>query len=531
MGVTNFQPYIKKVYAKACKKTFNVEYDNLYIELNHVLHRVCYLSKDTNDLLAKCRDYLNGIILTVKPKKRLILAADGAAPLAKMLLQRKRRSDSVKTLEENEFNSNKTLSLNLTPGTNFMMNLEESLEGLVEYVKNKFHIEVTCLITDSNEGEIKIKHHINKLQRKNPTDTHIVYSADSDVILILFTCDDLSKIYQIINNNTIIHFGTLYDEHIEKFGFTKNVKNDFVFINLMMGNDYLPKVASFKLEAVWDAYKLIGRNRPNGMISIDKDIAKDITLDPIFIHDLLYISCKNMTTRAKHFEISELHDDLYDKYVEGIYWCFGMYVTGKCSNYQYIYDHKKGPHITGVMLSLIYHNKIQLTSTPAIDIDLYGILLIPEKAQSLLSKEQIMISQKLVKKNPVIYEENRCDKCKNYIKHISKLNKECKLYDSDSNERFDASKRLGKLRKEYTCHKDTHETLTIDMISVISKNFLKIRETLRDTQDLGSDSGSDFNSDSGSGSESAKKHKGNKKVIELYNPNAKRENVFKKKLF
>lgn len=512
MGVSNFQPYIKKVYNKACQKKFNVTYDNLYIDLNHVLHHVCYLSKDKEDLLARTRDYLKGIITTIKPKKRVILAADGAAPLAKMILQRKRRLDTVKLLE-GDLDPKKNLNLNLTPGTEFMMKLEHSLTGFVNYVKEKYSVDVTTLITDTDEGEIKIKHHLQKIQKKNPDDTHAVYSGDSDVILILFTCVDLSKIYQMINKDTIIHFGTMYDEHVEKFGKTDNTKNDFVFVNLMMGNDYLPKVSFLKLEAVWDAYKIVSRNRPNGMCSIND---MQITLDPIFVHDLLYIATKGV---AKHmvqrFKVHDLCDASYRNYVQGLYWCFGMYTSGNCSNYKYIYEHETSPHVVGTMLSLIHYSTYTITVTDAIDVDLYGILLIPEKAKTLLSKEQNLIADKLVKKHPIIYEEGRCNKCKNFSKLLSKLNKECKLFDSESDEKFDLSKRIGKLQKQFATHKTSHETLSINVIDKIAKNFIKIREELRESMSLGSESDDDSN----------------KQVIEVYNPASSKAKLPKKKLF
>ena len=512
MGVTNFQPYIKKTYKKACQKNFDVVYDNLYIDLNHVLHHVCYVSKDKEELLARFKDYLKGLITMIKPKKRVILAADGAAPLAKMILQRKRRLDSIKALE-GDLDPKKNLNLNLTPGTEFMMKLEQALTGFVNYVKEKFSVEVLTLIVDADEGEIKIKHQLQKLQKKNPTETHVVYSGDSDVILILFTSEDLSKIYQVINKDMMIHYGTMYNEHIAQFGKTENAKNDFVFINLMMGNDYIPKVSFLKLENVWDAYKIVAKNRPKGLVWRD---STNVSIDPIFIHDLLYTACKGVARHMiQRFKFTDLNDGSYTNYVQGLYWCFGMYTTGVCSNYRYIYEHGTSPHVIGTMLSLMKYDSYTITSTSSIDVDLCGILLIPEKAKGLLSREQNLIAEKLAKNHPIIYEEGRCDDCKKYSKALSKLNKEYKLYDSDSDERFDVSKRLAKLNKQFSTHKETHEKLTINIIDAISKNFVKIRDNLRETMSLDSDSQDDSNG----------------QIIEIYKPGAGRTNSFKKKLF
>ena len=164
----------------------------------------------------------------------MILASDGPAPLAKLLLQRKRRLDMIKLVDQDQINVTENLSLNLSPGTDFMLNLEKHLTGFIQYVKTKYNVEVFTLINDSDEGEIKIRHELQKIQNKNATDTHIVYSGDSDVILLLFTCNNLKYVYQALNKDMIISFGKFYDVHVEKFGSTEFTKYDFVLINLWL---------------------------------------------------------------------------------------------------------------------------------------------------------------------------------------------------------------------------------------------------------------------------------------------------------
>ena len=396
MGIHNFQPYIKKEYPESWKNKFNVTYDNLYIDLNYILHNVCYLSKDKNDLLERFKDYLRGIIVRFNPKKRLILVGDGVAPLAKMILQRKRR------IAKN--NDEENLSLNLTTGTQFMMELESSLYGFIQYIKEKYKIEVLTYITDTDEGEIKIRKHLDRIHESCPNDTHIVYSGDSDMILILFTCANISNIYLALDKNNIIHLGKLYDIHIEKYGNIVNAKNDFVFINLMLGNDYIPKIAYVKINTLWDSYKIVSKNRNSGLVSYSNNT---VSIDPIFIHDLLYITSKQILPHfLKRFKLSDIKNKLYSNYIEGINWCFSMYVNGKCSDYRYIYQYKS-PHITGMMLSLIRYNTYIVKHSLAIDIELYGILLIPARSNYLLSSNQLMIIDQLIKKHPIIYNEEK----------------------------------------------------------------------------------------------------------------------------
>lgn len=531
MGIQNFQPFIKKVYGNACSNKWNdVKYDNLYVDLNHVLHHVCYLSSDTKDLLSRFMDYLRGIIRTISPKKRVILAADGPAPLAKMILQRKRRLDSVKLSDD--IDAKKKLNLNLTPGTEFMMNLEKSLAGFIKYVNNTYNVQVITMITDPDEGEIKIKYQLQKMEKRYPDETHIVYSGDSDMILLLFTCDDLSKVYQALTKDTIIHFGTMYDIHIEKYGKTDSTKYDFVFINLLMGNDYLPKVALIKLENLWEAYKTIAITLNHGII---KREGVKITVDPVFINDLLYTSTKKSPKHiVNRFKLSDVKDGSYEGYVQGLYWCFGMYATGNCSNYKYIYEHTGTIHPQGVGLAIAAMSSYEIIRTKAIDVDLYGILLIPEKANQLLSKEQNVIVKELVKKHPIIYEEGRCKKCNEMSKKISDLNSQQRQLrksnrpseddddmteDEKSNDEnketlTQLSKQIGRVCKQFTVHRETHGKLTFEKIEDISKTFVNIRREVRESNSKKHN----FDNDDG-------------EVVEEYKPFAAQTKLLKRKLF
>lgn len=482
MGIINFQQYIKKQYSKSCKsKWTGVSYDNLYIDMNHVLHHVCYVSKDIQDFLIRIKDYLHSIIVSNIPKKRIYLAADGVAPMAKMMLQRKRRLDMVKTLD-GDIDLKKNISLNLTPGTEFMSNLEKELSGFIKYVKEQYKIEVITSITEANEGEIKVRQYLQKLQKKYPDDTHLVYSGDSDVILLLFTCTDLSKIYQIVDKNTIIHFGTLLDLHREIFGKTDSDKLDFVFINLLMGNDYLPKVSYLKLENIWLAYKSVSKKKTKGMVILNRG---NIQIDQLFVYDLFNTATKSIPAHLlRRYQNNDLHALYYTNYINGLYWCFGMYATGFCVDYRYIYDHNTSPHVYGVMWSIIFNKNYTIAKSTYIDVDLYGILLIPEKGRALLSKEQNLIAEKLIKKHAVIYDEGRCVKCKNYSKFLSKLQKESKyqkICKIESTVKSENSEQITKLKKEFASHRETHEKLSADKIDIITKDFVIMRDKLRET--------------------------------------------------
>lgn len=536
MGIKDFQPYIKKTYPDACSSSFVNHCDNLYVDLNWVLHHVCYTSTSVEDMLDRLRDYLRVLVAGTKPKKRLILAADGPAPLAKMILQRRRRLESIKTLNDEEIELEKKLNLYLSPGTEFMSGLEKSLKGFITYINQTYSIDVLTYIIDSDEGELKIKYHLQKIQNKNPPETHVVYSGDSDMILLLFTCSDLSKIYQIVNKNLTIDFGKLYCTHVQKFGSTDSTKNDFVLINLLMGNDYLPKVVGISIDTVWRVYGELTEIYPRGLVKYE-DLK--LTVDPLFFHDLLYIVSKNTKKYIMdRFSISDLRLPLYNDYVQGLYWCFGVYVTGVCCDYRYMYDYTSSPHIVGAMMTILHQNTYTIVKSVSIDADLYGILLIPEKAKSLLSKEQNMIAERLAIVHPLIYEEERCVKCKKYSKNILKLKETYKTFkrnssdssdevdvcndnhlnDNHSNdnnnddERIIVKKQITKICKEFNIHREKHTTLSKEKIESLTKDFIKIREELRETMSIYDNTDSDTE-------------------CRKYVPHSKQSSLLKKKLF
>src|SRR5437763_1786746 len=90
-------------------------------------------------------------------------------------------------------------------------------------------------------------------------------------------------------------------------------------------------------------------------------------------------------------------------------------------------------------------------------------------------------------KHQIIYEEERCLKCKNYYKHLSNLNKRIKLYEHNSDENLNITKQISKLSSNFSRHKESHNKLSADKIDSIVKEFILIREELRETISLDMD--------------------------------------------
>jgi hypothetical protein len=530
MGIKDYVKFVKKEYSRACKKRWLNRYDNLYIDLNHALHHVCYQSHSPKEILSKIKSYLNDVINNYRPTQRVYIGADGPAPIAKMVLQRRRRYDKVKTLKsDEELNLAKNLSLNFTPGTEFMLNLADELSHFSSYLSIVYGVVVELDIETDDEGEVKIRRKIEEDQKKKPNLSAIVYSGDADMILLLASLRRLQNVYQIIDRYTILSFGRLYNIHIQKFSKGNSyrlvedkidrikrkqtsVKSDFIFINLLFGNDYLPKILYIKFENIWKAYSELAPYYPEGLVKYERE-ERQITIDREFMFRLLdKTTGMNKVNYDNKFKLDTLTSSdltLYADYMQGVAWCFDMYASGVCADYRYIYDHSKPPHYDGIILQVMARNTYAVPQTTSIDSDLYGILLIPEKAKALLSEKQKSLSEQLVESHPIIYEEERCQTCSNFSKSLSTYNKQANILRSDSTTESDLidydlmnedevssdpdefadpetravmkEEILEKIRDSnirYAKHRATHDALTLRQIEKIEDTFSQISYTV-----------------------------------------------------
>ncbi|RIB04863.1 putative 5-3 exonuclease, partial [Gigaspora rosea] len=152
--------------------------DNFYIEMNEIIHENLVTNVEAEIFSAIC-DYVNELVLMVKPKKLIFIAVDGVAPRAKMNEQRNRRF--IKT-SSGEFDSN-----SVTPGTKFMENLSTHFK---EFIHNKIKNDevwksVKIIYSGHDvpgEGEHKIIKHICNSKSKSESDC--IYGRDSDLILL-----------------------------------------------------------------------------------------------------------------------------------------------------------------------------------------------------------------------------------------------------------------------------------------------------------------------------------------------------------
>jgi hypothetical protein len=418
MGIDGFHKWIEKEYGEIyldIKNTNNI-YHHLYIDLNYLLHICHYNSNNEVHLINKMSVVLLDICKRVCPVKSVNLFCDGTAPFAKMLIQRERRNKN-KHSDEDIFRT----TLNFTPGTQFIEKIPIKLEKSINIIKKYFNVKVNIDSINPGESEIKIKKELIENYKKNIKDKHILVTNDADVVLIL-SADDTYKNTNILINDKVIPINKLLEKHFKKYNCDIN-NLDFVFLNLLLGNDYIPKVRELSLNKIWDSYSL---NIEKYKYLIKKEKEKYIFNKQLLI-DILN-DCIGKIGKTKIIKNNKIYDnELYKNYFDGVIWTLQMYNEGKCTNYEYICNSNKPIDILNLIIYLYdyeidKYNYLHLEPIPSI---LCGILLLPKNAQELINKKYKKFMEDVEVKK--IYDEN----FKISIDFIKKIKNKFKLYEDE----------------------------------------------------------------------------------------------------
>lgn len=218
---------------------------------------------------------IDDMILRLKPEY-VYIAIDGVAPMGKILQQRQRRykylfDKKIKLIEEKINNDSKFMqtneeieyttkeginvsfkpisSIELTPGTDYMERIHESM---VKYLEELAKSNIKCIYSsyhEPGEGEHKILQYIKKnVDSKN---TIIVYGLDADLLFLALSTGIEYNLFvmreQQIFSNTEPDFDDYIDyNYVEIAQLHKIIQNlnintdDFIVICYLVGNDFLP---------------------------------------------------------------------------------------------------------------------------------------------------------------------------------------------------------------------------------------------------------------------------------------------------
>lgn len=187
MGIPYYFYTLTQKYNNILADTLPLQPDIYCIDFNGIIHTVAQdiikqHTKDIDDrIIEAVWKKIEYYIDTIKAKK-YIICADGVAPLAKMVQQRKRRYLSVyKNKLDNICISWDTNAI--TPGTNFMQKMNAYIKKQIRYCSS--YTTIIYSGSDENgEGEHKI---FDKLLVETNTDNNnviIINGLDADLIIL-----------------------------------------------------------------------------------------------------------------------------------------------------------------------------------------------------------------------------------------------------------------------------------------------------------------------------------------------------------
>jgi 5'-3' exonuclease len=309
MGIPSYFSYIIKNYPQIIQKfsNNNLKIDNLYLDCNSIIYDLYYkiisddLSEESTNILIvnlikNVCSKIDYYIHLIKPSKKLLIAFDGVAPLAKLEQQRSRRYKSAyqNAISKTIYNNLKPDPWNtasITPGTKFM-------EDLSIYIKNyfndasKYNLETIINSTSDiyGEGEHKIFEYIrdNSIEHKN--ETTVIYGLDADLIMLsinhltickqIYLFRETPHFVQSINKDidpnenyllnipelskSILLYMNNDDENIINECIHNNTINnkihDYIFLSFFLGNDFLPHFPALNIrtggmDKLLNAYK------------------------------------------------------------------------------------------------------------------------------------------------------------------------------------------------------------------------------------------------------------------------------------
>ena len=281
MGIPSYFKHIIKQYGDIFTSIQScAEVHNLYIDSNSVIYdalrRLTFGEQEMNDqfeerLMEETCNTLLSYIETIRPTKRVFIAFDGVAPVAKLEQQRQRRNKSVffRVLEgevKERWNIPETRSWDqtaITPGTAFMAKLDTYVDDFFRVNAPSFCNEI--IISGSShvgEGEHKIFSYIRDHPEPHRTQTSLVYGLDADLIMLCLQHLSYSKkiylfreipdyerdLQRTLEGETlcVMQIQALSQIIVQEMTLHKPTQiprqkiQDYIFISFLLGNDFLP---------------------------------------------------------------------------------------------------------------------------------------------------------------------------------------------------------------------------------------------------------------------------------------------------
>ncbi|KAK6455429.1 Kem1 5 [Scheffersomyces xylosifermentans] len=295
MGIPKFFRFISErwpLISQLIDENQIPEFDNLYLDMNSILHTCTHSNDDTlsrmtdDQMYAAIFSYIEHLFEIIKPNKVFYMAIDGVAPRAKMNQQRARRFRTAFEAEENlkkaiengeEIPKEDPFDSNcITPGTEFMSKLTDNLKYFIhkKITEDSNWANIQIVLSGHEvpgEGEHKIMDYIRTIRSEktyDPNVRHCIYGLDADLIMLGLSSHDPhfallreevtfgpsrgkpkdlhEQNFYLLHLSLLREYMALEFEDLESqlsfdYDFDR-VLDDFILIMYVIGNDFLPNL-------------------------------------------------------------------------------------------------------------------------------------------------------------------------------------------------------------------------------------------------------------------------------------------------
>jgi 5'-3' exonuclease len=284
MGIPSYFSYIIKNHAKLIKKLSNntIQVNNLYLDCNSIIYDAVHNIDFTKLIISDIDMIINSVcgkideyIFQLKPNNIVYIAFDGVAPVAKLEQQRSRRYKSLyqNNISKSIFKDAKPDPWNttaITPGTNFMRKLNESIRKRYNEPK-KYNIDSFVLSPSDKygEGEHKLFEFIREFPELHKCKNTVIYGLDADLIMLSINHLPVSENIYLFRETP--HFIKSINSDLEpdesyiidipelakiitldmNNGFEQKINRvyDYIFICFFLGNDFMPHFPSVNIRS------------------------------------------------------------------------------------------------------------------------------------------------------------------------------------------------------------------------------------------------------------------------------------------
>lgn len=421
MGIKYFFGWLKKTFPSHIQ-TFtvnhnileNVHTDNFLVDMNGIFHYCCQkiyqygifknnniVNRKTNslqkqkELFEMVGQYIDRLIKLVKPKKRVVLAIDGPAPISKQNQQRQRRYRSAKERDDGAFDSNC-----ITPGTKFLDHLGKYIDWFIRKQISQQEWGDIEVIYSSEKVPGEGEHKLVKFVRDNgdEKESYMIQGMDADLIMLSLATHypnfyilrenpyryeheyyyiDMSSIRQHLVNSLLCDQSLLADRiHI----------NDFILMIFLTGNDFLPHLPTIEIleggvDNLFETYRVVMKTHSSLTNSVDtlnikslqsfigtlgnfeKQFLEEKRSKSIAFPDTLLEKHTKLkegnfvldfnTYRTEYYKTKmniESEDDIKKaciKYVQGLQWVLTYYTHGT-NNWKWYYPYYYAPFLSDI---------------------------------------------------------------------------------------------------------------------------------------------------------------------------------------